>query len=84
MDGRIIPVEKPLPGRHLRPLLLEMLHEGPQGLHDVHGVDIRPPGYDVGVNHASGIKEGHHHLFDAAGLDSGFDRAWFALLDPLF
>ncbi len=29
VDGRIIPVEKPLPGRHLQPLLLEMLHEGP-------------------------------------------------------
>ncbi len=63
------------PGRHLQPLLLEMLHEGAQGLHDVHGIDLCPSGWDVGVNLTPAIKESHHNLFDAAGLDLGLDGA---------
>jgi hypothetical protein len=52
VDGCIIPVEKPLPG---------------WGLHDVHGVNLCPSGWDVGLNETPAIKEGHHNLFAGAG-----------------
>jgi hypothetical protein len=75
VDQSIARVKKPLPGHHRRPLLLKMAHEDAQGLHNVVGVDLDPPGNNLGVDKTLAIKKGHHYLLSEAGLDSSLDGA---------
>jgi hypothetical protein len=51
---------------HHGPLLLEMLHEGAQGLH-VDAIDQGARGDDVSSDEAPRIQKHHHHLFSSAG-----------------
>ena len=50
VDGCYVPVKKPLLGRHYRLLLLEMLQEDSQDLHDVGAIEGDAPGNNVRVD----------------------------------
>jgi hypothetical protein len=50
-----------------------MLHEGAQGLNNVVGVDLRPPGNDEGVDKAPTVTEGQQHLLGGASLDTSIN-----------
>jgi hypothetical protein len=84
VDGRIIPVEKPLLGYHLWPLLPQVLHEGAQGLHDVIGIDHGTPGHNVGIDQALVVKKRQQHLFCSAGVNPCLYGPRLTLLYPLF
>ncbi len=82
-DGCVVPMEKPVSLRHLRPLLPQVNHELAEDHQDGVGVDGGPLRNDVGVDQALAVKEGQQHLFCPAGMDFGLDGAWLAFFDPL-
>lgn len=82
VDWSVVPVEKPLLFRHFGPLLVDMLHEGVQGLGDVGCVPSGAPGDDVGVDQPLAVEESQHHLLGAAGLDFCFDGSRLPLWNP--
>ncbi len=84
MDGRIVPVQEPLLLDHLRPLDPEMLHELVQDDDGQVGVDGDAPGHDVRVREPLLVKKRDQHLLGAARCHLGLNRAWRALLNPLF
>ena len=84
MHRGIFPMEPPVSCRHIRPLLLQILHEASQGLHNVGCVDCNTPRNNIGVDQALRVEEGQDHLLGPAGLDLGLDGPWLPLEDPLF
>ncbi len=72
-------MEPPVPGRHLRPLLLLNHPELAQGIHAVLGVHRGSPGHIVHVDEALGIKEGQDHLLHPGHMDLGLDQPRLSL-----
>ncbi len=83
VNGRIIPVKPPGPGRQRRSLHLKNFQEASEGLKDVGSIDSSAPGNAIRIDEALRIKEGQDHLFLPSGMDLGLDQAWRAFHKPL-
>jgi hypothetical protein len=83
VQGRVVPVEKPLLGQQLRPFQPQTPPELAQDIDDVGHVDGGAPGGDVGVDEAARIKECEHHLLAAVGLHLCLQWPRLALQGPL-
>lgn len=59
--------------------MLQNLQELTESLDYVLGIDRSLPWYIVGVEEATGIEEGRHHLLFPNGVDFGLDRLRLAL-----
>ena len=83
VNWRIVPVEHPALLHQLRPLLLQILQESGEGIHNEGSIHRLPLLDHPGVDEPVGVEEGEDHLLGAARMDPCLDWAWLTLLDPL-
>jgi hypothetical protein len=83
-DGRVVPVQEQLLLDHLRPLDPEVFHELAQDDDGVVCINGDAPGHDVRVHEPLVVEKCNQHLLGATRCHLGLNRAWRALLNPLF
>jgi hypothetical protein len=84
VDRGVVPVQPPVLRRHYWSLLPENFQESGQSSPDVGGVDRFALRHEICIDNALRIKENEDHLLHPRSVHLCLQRAWLALLHPLF
>jgi hypothetical protein len=80
----IVPVKRPVPSYHHRPLLHQTFRNRGRASVMYLALTILPLWHHVDVNNALGIEDSQYHLLFPSGNDFVLDRPRLALLQSLF